>query len=469
MKRQVRFYNSLSGKKEDFIPKDSKNVKVYSCGPTVYNYSHIGNLRSYLFVDILRRSLKLLGFKLNQTMNITDIDDKIINQSIEKNIPIEEFTGPWIDAFFKDLEIMNVEKLEHYPKATESIETMLSMIDELKKHNMVYEKEGSVYFSISKFSNYGTLSKIDISGMKTGARYDSDEYEKDNARDFVLWKAPKLKKEKFWDTRHGKGRPGWHLECSAMIRDIYKSGIDIHTGGIDLLFPHHENEIAQSEGAFPDEKFVNYWLHCEHLLVEGEKMSKSLGNFFTLKDLLEKKYDPKAIRYLLISFHYRTKLNFSLKRLEESSKAIERIQNTLVRVLEKINFSFTEREPTDFAKESFESFLNYLADDLNTPSAIAEVFEFLPKVNSSLDKDSLNDDDLIDIASYFVKINGLLGVLNFEKPSEETDEEIEALIEKRKQAKANKDYKMADSIRDELLEKGIILEDTKDGVKWKRK
>jgi cysteinyl-tRNA synthetase len=466
---EVKFYNSLSGQKEVFQPMDPSKVKIYSCGPTVYNYSHIGNLRSYMFVDVLRRSLKLFGYQLDQTMNITDIDDKIIRESISKKIPIEEFTKPWIDAFFQDLEILQVEKLEHYPRATDSVEEMLSIIDELKKNGLVYEKEGSIYFSISQFSEYGKLSKIDISGMKPGARYDVDEHEKEDVRDFVLWKAPKEENEKCWKTRHGLGRPGWHLECSAMIRSIYKSGIDIHTGGIDLLFPHHENEIAQSRGAFPSEPFVKYWLHCEHLLVEGEKMSKSLGNFYTLRDLLSKGYDPKSIRYLLLSFHYRTKLNFSLARIEESQKAIRKIQNTLNRILEKTNYQLIDSEPEGFAKESYQKFLNHLGDDLNTPQALGSIFAFLPEINSGLDNNSLTESDLINISAYFYKINLLLSILDWSKPQSFDDAEIEDLIEKRKLAKKNKDYKLADQIRDDLLSRGIILEDTKDGIKWKRK
>ncbi|MCX7999176.1 MAG: cysteine--tRNA ligase, partial [Leptospiraceae bacterium] len=273
--RKFYLYNSYSNKKELFEPDDPKAVKIYSCGPTVYNYAHIGNLRSFIFVDVLRRTLQLLGYNLDQTMNITDIDDKIIRESIARNVSIEDFTKEWIDAFFEDLKTLKIAQLEHYPKATESIDAMMEILDNLKKNDLAYEKDGNIYFTISHFKNYGALSKIDVKGMIAGARYDADEYDKDNVRDFVLWKAPKEEKEKFWETRHGKGRPGWHLECSAMIHQIYGSKIDIHTGGIDLLFPHHENEIAQSKGAFPDRHFVKYWMHCEHLLVDGQKMSKS--------------------------------------------------------------------------------------------------------------------------------------------------------------------------------------------------
>lgn len=469
MAKPVYFYNSQKGEKEEFKPKNPLEVKIYSCGPTVYNFNHIGNFRSYIFVDVLRRSLKLLGYKLNQTMNITDIDDKIINQSIQNGITIEEFTEPWIKAFFEDLNTLNIESVEHYPRATDSIDEMIHIIENLKNRNMIYEKDGSIYYNIGKFKEYGKLSKLDTTGLISGARYDTDEYTKDDLRDFVLWKAPKLTGEKSWNSKFGEGRPGWHLECSAMIRKIYNSGIDIHTGGIDLLFPHHENEIAQSKGAFPEEEFVNTWLHCEHLLVEGQKMSKSLGNFYTLRDLLSKGFDPKSIRFLLLSFHYRTKLNFSLTRLEDSSKAIQRIQNTIDRLLENTNLDFIKDVPSGYSLSRYEEFLDALSDDLNTPKALAGVFEFIKDINTKLDSNILNLEDRIDILKYFYSINLLFSFLKIERQTGSSDTEIESLIEKRSLAKKNKDFKTSDEIRDTLLLKGIIIEDTKTGVKWKRK
>ena len=467
--QKVYFHNSFSGEKEEFNPKDPKNVSVYSCGPTVYNFAHIGNLRSFMFTDVLRRSLKILGFGLNQTMNITDIDDKIIKNSIEKNIPIEEFTEPWTRAFFDDLNTLKIEKLEHYPRATDSVEEMLVILDRLKENGFVYEKDDSIYFRLSKFSDYGKLSRLDTAGLKSGARYDSDEYDKDDARDFVLWKNQKLENEKSWDTRHGKGRPGWHLECSAMIRQIYSSGIDIHTGGIDLLFPHHENEIAQSEGAYPGEKFVKYWLHCEHLLVEGQKMSKSLGNFYTLRDLLEKGFKPAPLRYLLLSFHYRSKLNFSLSRIEESEKAVQRIQTALERVLEKTDWVCDAEIPAGYSLSFYNEFLSGLADDLNVPKSLSAVFEFVKYLNADLDSEKLGRAECLDSARFFYQVNRLLDVLEFSKNSSSADEEIDRLVAARIEARKNKDFKKADEIRDELNRLGIILEDTKTGVKWKRK
>lgn len=476
------FQNSKSGKKETFQPKDNSNVTIYSCGPTVYNFAHIGNIRSFLFVDVLRRALLLGGYKLNQSMNITDIDDKIINESIKQKVSIEEFTKPWTEAFFKDLESLHVQKLEHYPKATESIEDMVGLVEKLKTNDLVYEKDGNLYFSIQKFSRYGELSKIDVSGMKSGARYDADEYTKDDVRDFVLWKNQKTEQEKCWHTRIGTGRPGWHLECSAMIRKVYGSGVDIHTGGIDLLFPHHENEAAQSMGAYPNEEFVGTWLHCEHLLVDGEKMSKSKGNFYTLRDILEKGYDPNSIRYHLISSHYRSKLNFSLNKLEESKVAMDRIQNTIYRVLEagqlwdKVpkgvemgNFTIPELQNLDL------DFVYSLADDLNVPKALATVFELVRIVNQYLDTkgNEAEDSFLLESIQLFYKINELFAVFQFKKQILSLDgiseDWILEQIEKRKTAKQNKDFLSADKIRKELEEKGILLADTKEGITtWKK-
>ncbi|WP_207762684.1 cysteine--tRNA ligase [Leptospira levettii] len=476
------FLNTKSGKKEPFVPKDPNSVSIYSCGPTVYNFAHIGNIRSFLFVDILRRSLLLGGYKLNQSMNITDIDDKIINESIKRNISVEEFTKPWTEAFFKDLSTLHVQTLEHYPKATESIEDMVSLVETLQSNGLVYEREGNVYFSIQKFNRYGELSKIDVSGMKSGVRYDADEYEKDDVRDFVLWKNQKTKDEKCWHTRLGTGRPGWHLECSAMIRKIYGSGIDIHTGGIDLLFPHHENEFAQTTGAYPNEEFVGTWLHCEHLLVDGEKMSKSKGNFYTLRDILEKGYEPRVIRFHLISAHYRSKLNFSMAKLEESKVSLDRIQNTIFRLLESgslWNFIPQDGKNLIFSLPELtklnEDFLNALADDLNIPKALAILHELVRIVNQTLDQTKKENADLFyeQALRLFIQMNELFAVFSFEKPETNldgiTEEWILEQIANRKFAKQNKDFVTADNIRKELENKGILLADTKEGITtWKK-
>lgn len=469
---KVQFYNSLSRSKQEFVAENPQRIKIYSCGPTVYNYNHIGNFRSYMFVDVLRRSLKLLGYQLEQTMNITDIDDKIIKNSIASQQSVEQFTAKWIKVFFEDLDTLNIERVEHYPRATESIDAMLELMERLEKNGYTYSKDGNLYYSIKKFSEYGALSRIDTSGMVSGTRYDTDEYEKDDIRDFVLWKAPKEKNEKTWMTRFGQGRPGWHLECSAMIQKIYQSGVDIHTGGIDLLFPHHENEIAQSQAAYPKQDFVKYWLHCEHLLVDGQKMAKSQGNFYTLRDLLTRGYRPSAIRYLLLSFHYRTKLNFSLSRLVEAEKAIEKLQNTLTRLLQQLDYQIRDGIPQKYANRAYQDFLAALADDLNVPKALGEVFEFGKTINQDLDNQKLTEEDLYDSVAYFQRVNDLLAVLDFQRGDENLElsvEEIEQLIEERQKAKDQRDYATSDKIRDELLAKGIVLQDSKTATTWKKK
>ncbi|TGM11426.1 cysteine--tRNA ligase [Leptospira selangorensis] len=468
--KEIRFHNSLSGNKEVFRPEFPDRVRVYSCGPTVYNFAHLGNLRAFLFVDLLRRALIAFGYKPDMTMNITDIDDKIIRESLAQGKGIREFTEPWVKAFQDDLESLNIQKLEHYPRATDSIPSMVEIIKHLQNQGLVYEKDGSLYYSISKFKNYGKLSKIDVSGMKTGTRYDTDEYEKDDVRDFVLWKFPKQDGEPAWETEIGSGRPGWHLECSAMVRDVYGSGVDIHTGGVDLTFPHHENEIAQSEGAYPEESFVKYWLHSEHLLVNGEKMAKSKGNFFTLRDLVKEGAEPRNIRFLLLSAHYRSKLNFTKERLEEASQSVSKIQNCINRLLEELSKSgkiFQAQE--NVAPGTWDEFLESLADDLNISKFLASVFELVKDSNQYLDQNSPNENEIWKRLELFYKIDSILGILNFERKVEVLDSEIDELVRQRQEARKNKNFAESDRLRDKLNELGIIIEDTKEGLRWKRK
>ncbi|TGM98635.1 cysteine--tRNA ligase [Leptospira dzoumogneensis] len=468
--KEIRFHNSLSGNKEVFRPEFPDRVRVYSCGPTVYNFAHLGNLRAFLFVDLLRRVLVSFGYKPDMTMNITDIDDKIIRESLAQGKGIREFTEPWVKAFQEDLESLNIQKLEHYPRATDSIPSMVEIIKHLQNQGLVYEKDGSLYYSISKFKNYGKLSKIDVSGMKTGTRYDTDEYEKDDVRDFVLWKFPKQDGEPSWETEIGSGRPGWHLECSAMVRDVYGSGVDIHTGGVDLTFPHHENEIAQSEGAYPGESFVKYWLHSEHLLVNGEKMAKSKGNFFTLRDLVKEGAEPKNIRFLLLSAHYRSKLNFTKERLEEAAGSVSKIQNCIDRLLEELSKSGkTFQSQGNLEAASWDEFLESLADDLNISKFLASVFELVKDSNQYLDQNSPNENELVKRLELFYKIDSILGVLSFERKVQVLDSEIDELVRQRQEARKNKNFAESDRLRDKLNELGIIIEDTKEGLRWKRK
>src|SRR5271163_3823577 len=327
---EIRLHNTLGGKIEAFTPQKSDGVRMYTCGPTVYDYAHIGNYRTFVFQDILRRFLKLRGFKMKHVMNLTDVDDRIIANSAAAGVSIRDYTEKFAQAFFDDCETLSIESPEHWIRATDHIDDMVKLIERLQEKTYTYPSEGSIYFRIAKFPNYGKLSNIDVAGIQTGARVDNDRYEKESARDFALWKAPKPG-EHFWETPIGPGRPGWHIECSAMSMLYLGETLDIHTGGIDLAFPHHENEIAQSEAA-TGKQFVRYWLHAEHLLVDGEKMSKSLGNFYTLRDLFAKGHKPSSIRYLLASVPYRRQLNFTMDGLQQAASSVARLRNFVARM-----------------------------------------------------------------------------------------------------------------------------------------
>lgn len=473
----LKLYNTLINSIEEFIPggekKDSIDdyspVTIYSCGPTVYSFAHIGNFRTFLFNDLLRRYLKFKGYKVNQAMNITDVDDKTISGSLEENISLEEYTQKYTQIFFEDLEKLNIEKVEHTPKATESIDAMQDIIEQLDKNGLVYNKDGSLYFSISKFDSYGKLSNLDKRDIQIGISCDSDEYEKDDARDFALWKAPK-DNEPFWEISLGKGRPGWHIECSAMVRKIFGSTIDIHTGGVDLIFPHHENEIAQSEAAYGN-KFVRYWIHAEHLLVEGSKMSKSKGNFYTLRDLLDKNYSARSIRYLLMSAHYRKQLNFTLEGLKSVEQPLQKIDN-LLSLLESINTSGElNTEIKEKSDEFINSFTEIMDNDLNISGAIGQLFEYIHSINSLNNSSTLNKSDTTYILDTLNKVDSVFGFIFLsEVDTSNIDEKrIEELIVERNNARANKDFARSDEIRDLLLAENIILEDGKEGTRWKIK
>lgn len=473
----LKIYNTLSCRQNELVPggelkdkiEDYPPVTIYSCGPTVYSYAHIGNFRTFLFNDFLRRYLKFRGYKVNHAMNITDVDDKTINGAREKGISLKEYTEEYTNIFFDDLKKLNVEPVEHYPRATESIDAMIDIMDHLDKKGLVYEKEGSLYFSIAKYDKYGRLSNVNAREIKSGLRYDTDEYEKDDIRDFALWKAAK-EDEISWDTPWGKGRPGWHIECSAMIRKIYGATIDIHTGGVDLIFPHHENEIAQSEAAY-DETFVRHWIHVEHLLVDGAKMSKSKGNLYTLNDLVEKGFSPRAIRYLLISAHYRKQLNFTFDGLHQANQALDRIDNLIIR-LNDIPRHGTDNDTLDeMISTFFEKFTESVDDDLNIAQGMGIFFEFIHDVNSLIDSESLSQNDSQKILQALECIDSVLGVVFFtdESTIQVDEDRINALVEERNEARKNKNYQRSDEIRDLLLAEGIILEDKKDGTRWKIK
>lgn len=470
----LRLFNTYSGMVEEFIPSgvrkdkiaDYPPVTIYSCGPTVYSYAHIGNFRTFIFNDLLRRYLKFRGYKVNHAMNITDVDDKTIAGARSEGISLREYTDRYIKIFFEDVDVLNIERVEHYPRATESIDSMIEIISRLNEKGYVYLKEGSLYFSIAKFQKYGALSRLDKRQIRHGVRYDADEYEKDDVRDFVLWKAPK-EGEPVWETPFGKGRPGWHIECSAMVRQVFGGTIDIHTGGVDLIFPHHENEIAQSEGAY-DEKFVRYWIHVEHLLVDGAKMSKSKGNFYTLRDLLQKGYSPRAIRYVLLTGHYRKHLNFTLESLRTAESALARIDNFLVRINDIKKEGTMDPAIRTLSKEFLDHFIEQMDDDLNISGGLGQFFEYIHSVNSHIDEGRFCDADRDYVIDILRKIDSVFGFIFFPKNMGDVDiERIEALIAERQKARKEKDFARADRIRDELYKEGIILEDTREGVRWK--
>jgi cysteinyl-tRNA synthetase len=464
----LRFYNTLRQQVEAFAPLHDNTVRMYTCGPTVYNYVHIGNLRTFTFQDILRRWLRARGYQLDHVMNITDVEDKIIRNALAENKTIAEYTEKYTQAFLEDTAMLRLERPERMLKATDHIPEMVRAIQDLEHKGYTYQSDGSVYYRISKFPEYGKLSHNDFSGIRTGARVDVDEYDKANARDFVLWKAPK-NGEPFWESAIGPGRPGWHIECSVMAMKYLGDTLDIHAGGVDLIFPHHENEIAQSE-ALTSKPFARFWLHSEFLNVESQKMSKSAGNFYTLRDLLELGYAPEAIRYLLASVPYRKKLNFTFDGLKAAATAIDRLRNFKLR-LDTVKFpegvSEALIERTRTAARHFEESLD---DDLNTAEALAALFEFVRDANTAMDSGEFRAGNLpsaLELLDEFDKIFAVLAPS--EAKSGMTDAEAEQLVAERGQAKKNRDFSLADQIRRDLLEAGIILEDTKEGTRWKRK
>ncbi len=462
----LRFYNTLSRKKEAFIPIKEGEVSIYTCGPTVYDYAHLGNFRAYVFEDILRRYLIYKDYKVVQVQNITDVDDKTIKGSKDKGVSLRDYTEKYKMAFFEDLATLNIGKAEHYPRATDHIPEMVDIVKALLDKGLAYVgQDNSIYYAVSKFKDYGALSGVDLTQAKPGARVHSDEYGKDEARDFALWKAWDFEDgEVAWKTDIGKGRPGWHLECSAMSMKYLGETFDIHAGGVDLVFPHHENEIAQSVGA-TGKPFVRYWLHNEHLLVENQKMSKSLGNFYTLRGLLEKGHDPMAIRYLLLSSHYRQKLNFTWKRLEDAARTVKRLQD-FARKLDKMDpggpYSKEFQGKVHGARDAFISFMD---DDLNTPRALAAIFDLIHETNREVEKGSISKENLGEVREILIDIDRVLGILG-DRDEGDLADEIEDMIRERDQARIRKDFTTADRIRDELAKRGIILEDTPQGPRW---
>jgi cysteinyl-tRNA synthetase len=465
----LKFQNTLSGQHEEFQPLNGNDVRLYICGPTVWSFAHIGNFRTFTFGDILRRYLKYKGYNLTHVMNLTDVDDRIINEAKKAEKTIDEFVQPFIEAFWKDSDALGIQRPEIAPRATEHIAEMIEIIEKLLENGHAYESEGSIYYRISAFPEYGKLSKINFKGNISGAsgRVDTDKYDKESANDFALWKLVDADEPTGWDASFGRGRPGWHIECSAMAMKYLGETFDIHAGGIDLKFPHHENEIAQSEGA-TDKIFARYWLHSEHLKVEGETMSKSLGNFYTFRDLIDKGYSATAIRYLLLSVPYHKQLNFTFETLDGAENTIERLRDFRSR-LQEANLS-------DGANDDLQSkTAKYLADfeaamddNLNTSVALAALHNLVREVNTALASDKVCTEDRDLILATIEKIDSVLGIF-VEKQEEMLDAEIEKLIAERQEARRSRNFARSDEIRDLLGAQGIVLEDTKDGLRWKRK
>jgi cysteinyl-tRNA synthetase len=465
----LRFHNTLTNQLEDFQPFNDNEVRMYICGPTVWNFAHIGNFRTFTFGDILARYLRFKGYKLTHVMNLTDVDDRIINESHNAGQTIGEFVQPYIVAFWEDMAVLGNNRPDIAPRATEHIAEMIEIIQTLLDNGKAYESDGSIYYRISAFPEYGKLSKIKFEGNIVGGseRIDTDKYEKEDARDFALWKLVDKSDPAGWDAPFGYGRPGWHIECSAMSMKYLGETFDIHAGGVDLQFPHHENEIAQSEGA-TGKLFSKYWLHAEFLKIDNEKMAKSLGNDFTLRDIMERSFNPLAIRYLLISVPYNKQLNFTFEGLKGAETTIERLQQFRRLVSEAKTESGSNNEVKALIEKSLTEFEEAMDDDLNTSVALASIHNLVREINSVLAKDQLKSDDRAAVLDAIEKFDSVLGIFG-QGETEMLDTEIEKLIEERQEARRSRNFARSDEIRNLLAEKGIILEDTKDGVRWKHK
>jgi cysteinyl-tRNA synthetase len=507
----LKFYNTLTRSKDEFVPLHKGEVGIYSCGPTVYDYPHIGNLRAFVFYDLLHRYLKYRGFAVKHVMNLTDVDDKTIRNSRKEGMPLRKFTEKYTEIFFGDIERMNIEKFELYPRATEHVKEIVELVKILLEKGIAYKgDDGSVYFNIRKFPSYGKLSKLDIGALKSGARVAQDEYSKEDAQDFALWKAWSLDDgDVFWETEIGKGRPGWHIECSVMSAKYLGRTFDIHTGGIDLVFPHHENEIAQSEAAY-GQQFVRYWLHNEHVMVEGQKMSKSLGNFLTLNDLIARGHDPRAIRYALVSTHYRSKLNITDESLWAAKQAVERMDN-FTDLLKDVKGGEANPEIEKLIRKAEHGFGEAMDDDLDTGAALVAVFDFMKEINKLIDAGKIGREDAGKCIHAMERFDRVLGVLKKDKgvSKELLEKALDVLVEAHETLKAKdaettrklekdiaslrgkeyapenfaklmsvfidvrealrkkKEYSLSDNIRADLKGIGIILEDKEEGVRWR--
>ncbi len=468
----LRIYNTETRAKEGII---GPTVKMYTCGPTVYNFAHIGNFRTYVFEDLLRRTLEFFGLKVIQAMNITDVEDKIIKAVLQTGQTLDEFTHPYIEAFFEDIDTLKIQRAEFYPRATDYIPEMIRIIQKLLDSKVAYRgADGSIYYGISHFPGYGRLSHLHPDSLKAGAseRVSSDEYEKEHVADFVLWKNYDAKRDGqvFWETSIGKGRPGWHIECSAMAMKVLGETIDIHAGGVDNIFPHHENEIAQSE-ACSGRQFVRYWVHCEHLLVDHKKMSKSLGNFYTLRDLLQKGYSGTEVRYMLMHTHYRTQLNFTFEGMDGIVHTLERLSDFVHRLKQIAEKPSAAQESLvqPLLDSTLREFTNALADDLNISVALASLFEMVRQINALCDQNKVSQKDAQETLNLLQRFNQVLDIIPLEKEEEEIPGEVEALLVQREEARKAKNWKQSDKCRDEILARGFLIDDTPSGARLKKK
>ncbi|MGZ3732505.1 MAG: cysteine--tRNA ligase [Parachlamydiaceae bacterium] len=472
---ELKVYNTASRTKQVVKPMSENHVRMYTCGPTVYNYAHIGNFRTYVFEDLLRRTIKFFGMKITQVMNLTDVDDKTIKGALAQDITLEEYTEPYKIAFFEDLDTLNIERVEHYPAATGYIPEMIQMIQSLLDKGYAYKShDGSIYYAIEKFPRYGCLSHLHLDELKPCAsqRIVADEYEKDHVADFVLWKKcdPARDGKTFWDSPFGPGRPGWHLECSAMAISLLGPSIDIHVGGVDNMFPHHENEIAQSE-AYTDKTFSGIWMHSEHLIVNNKKMSKSSGNFYTLRDLLNLGYTGTQVRYMLLHTHYKTQLNFTFTGLDAVKGSLQRVQDFITR-MQEIAGSSTDQQATlliqEILQEAFHNFGEALADDLNISNALAVVFELIRQLNGMADEHKMHAQDAKNVLTLLERFNNVLGVFSFDQQEIEVPGYLQEALEKRIKARQEKNWAEADALRDLILQAGYLIEDTPAGMRLKK-
>ena len=470
----LRLYNTLSRQEEAFAPARNNTVRMYACGLTVYARGHIGNFRTFVCVDVLRRTLKYLcGHNVDGVMNYTDVDDKTIAGSVKAGKPLREYTEEWVNAFRSDVELLGIEMPEHTPRATDdaNMQAMCDMVMALERNGHTYNRDGSIYFKIGTLPEYGRLARLDQQSLHVGASVDLDEYSKDDARDFVLWKAAKPG-EPTWECAGLPGRPGWHIECSAMaLRLLDGAPIDIHAGGVDLIFPHHENEIAQAEGA-TKQTFSRFWVHVEHLFVENEKMSKSLGNVFTVPDIVAKGFRPSALRYLLLSSHYRKQLNFTWSGMEQAEESLRRVVDFLVR-LDGVTGQGRSEEIEAAAIKARDAFKAALESDLNTAAGLAALFDLVKSGNAAIDAGKMSAEDAALVRSTIEDLDRVLGVVSLRRAEDAKPpmpvEEIQRMIDERKAAKQRRDFAEADRIRTSLADRGVLLEDNPAGTRWKKK